>query len=371
MGASAPEYSGEQGRQKFLAFWQERGHPIVETIRRSIRTCFSVGDRVEQSGRPCRALGRELLKTRVTLIELTRRAKHYLGSDGGLDGAQRRLLKNYLRTCVPAYAAVMDGRHPDDAVASPAQDSVQRDSASPDGPLHGSIAFSQEDDGGYAWGIAWSFDSSAGAESEAIGQCREYGGTRCAEAGWFQEACGALAIGGGNGYGTGWGATTAEAERDALAQCRAVNDDCRIEVARCSRSEEAGGSGRTDDDMDAVVGRDPDDAPPSDNSEQACIRWRALWRVTWDGDHMQMAEDGTTKAKAEDLAREQCSFYESLNSDGSVYGCTVDEARCVQPRSHAQQPGPPGEAPDPDDASPSDNSGQACDYWAEPPWDEC
>ena len=49
------------------------------------------------------------------------------------------------------------------------------------GGLHGSIAFSQDDDGAYAWGIAWSFDSSAGAQSEALGQCREYGGTRCAE----------------------------------------------------------------------------------------------------------------------------------------------------------------------------------------------
>ena len=42
------------------------------------------------------------------------------------------------------------------------------------GPLHGSITFSQEADGGYAWGIAWSFDSRAGALSEATDQCREY-----------------------------------------------------------------------------------------------------------------------------------------------------------------------------------------------------
>ena len=113
--------------------------------------------------------------------------------------------------------------------------------------LHGSIVFSQDDDGAYAWGIAWSFDSSAGAQAEALGQCREYGGTRCAEAGWFREACGALAIGDGNGYGTGWGATTGEAERDALAQCRVSNDDCRIELARCAKSEEAGGRGQMDD----------------------------------------------------------------------------------------------------------------------------
>ena len=113
------------------------------------------------------------------------------------------------------------------------------------GPLHGSITFSQEADGGYAWGIAWSFDSRAGALAEATDQCREYGGTGCEEAGWFENACGALAIGDGNGYGTGGGATTAEAERDALRECRAANADCRVEVARCSQSEEAGGRVRT------------------------------------------------------------------------------------------------------------------------------
>ena len=139
------------------------------------------------------------------------------------------------------------------------QDSTSAASdASRTGPLHGSIAFSQDDDGAYAWGIAWSFDGSAGAQAEALGQCREYGGTRCAEAGWFQEACGALAIGDGNGYGTGWGATTGEAERDALAQCRVSNDDCRIEVARGAKSEEAGGSGRQQQE-NMTAGRDAND----------------------------------------------------------------------------------------------------------------
>ena len=130
------------------------------------------------------------------------------------------------------------------------------------GPLHGSIWFSQDDDGAYAWGIAWSFDSSAGAQSEALGQCREYGGTRCAEAGWFQEACGALAIGDDNGYGTGWGATETEAKRDALAQCRVSNDDCRIEVARCAQSEEAGGKGRRQEE-DTAAARAPEEVKPA------------------------------------------------------------------------------------------------------------
>ena len=68
-----------------------------------------------------------------------------------------------------------------------------------EGLQHGSIAFSQEANGGYVWGIAWSFDSFAGARAEALGQCRAHDGTRCSQAGWFREACGALAIGDDNG----------------------------------------------------------------------------------------------------------------------------------------------------------------------------
>ena len=49
------------------------------------------------------------------------------------------------------------------------------------GDLYGSITFSQEDDGGYAWGIAWRFGSSVSATDEAIEQCRREGGTECAE----------------------------------------------------------------------------------------------------------------------------------------------------------------------------------------------
>ena len=130
---------------------------------------------------------------------------------------------------------------PQGGAATPAV--AAADSAQADG-LHGSITFSQEADGGYAWGIAWSFDSRSGALAESIDQCQAYGGSDCAEVGWFSEACGALAVGDGNGYGAGWGDTTAAAERDALSQCRAANSNCRIEVARCSQSQEAGGQGR-------------------------------------------------------------------------------------------------------------------------------
>ena len=258
MGAYASEYSGTQGMRKFLAHWQERGDPIVSTIQRYIRMCRSLADLANESGRRCEDLAMEVHATGVPTNAVTRHAEHYLGPDGGLSGDQRRAVEEYLRTCVTVYAAVLDGRDPDDVVASRRQETPRdpvASSAGP-GPLHGSIAFSQDDDGAYAWGIAWSFDSSAGAEVEALGQCREYGGTRCAEAGWFQEACGALAIGDGNGYGTGWGATTGEAGRDALAQCRVSNDDCRIEVARCAQSEEAGGRGRQQE-ADQALMREP------------------------------------------------------------------------------------------------------------------
>ena len=164
--------------------------------------------------------------------------------------------------------AVMAGSHAQQAGPpgeAPGTDAPSVDVTSGSGPLHGSIAFSQEDDGAYAWGIAWSFDTPSGALAESIDQCQAYGGSDCAEVGWFSEACGALAIGDGNGYGAGWGDSTAEAERDALSQCRAANPNCRIEVARCSQSEQAGGKGRTDEDKSATVVSEQVDLDPSCN----------------------------------------------------------------------------------------------------------
>ena len=53
-GASAGQYAGTQGMREFLADMQEVDAPIVTTISRFITMCRSVGDKVEQSGRPCR-----------------------------------------------------------------------------------------------------------------------------------------------------------------------------------------------------------------------------------------------------------------------------------------------------------------------------
>ena len=137
------------------------------------------------------------------------------------------------------------------------------------GELYGSITFSQEDEGGYAWGIAWRFGSSVSATDEALEQCRLEGGTECAEVGWFQNACGALAIGDENGYGAGWGRTKRQAERDALRRCRADNANCRLEVARCSRSEQAAGAAEM-----------ATESEPADAADSGCDLWLARARLT-------------------------------------------------------------------------------------------
>lgn len=102
------------------------------------------------------------------------------------------------------------------------------------GGLHGSIAFSQLDRGGYAYGIAWNAQGREAARRAALEECRRQdGGSSCHEAGWFANQCGALAIGDQNGYGTGGGETNAKAESSALSNCQAANRNCRVEVSRC------------------------------------------------------------------------------------------------------------------------------------------
>ena len=102
--------------------------------------------------------------------------------------------------------------------------------AAAQGDLHGSIVFSQEADGGYAWGMAWNHNSEVSAMREASVECRNAGGSSCREVGTFTNACGALAIGDDNGYGTGVGDSIAKAENDALARCRSSNSNCRIDA---------------------------------------------------------------------------------------------------------------------------------------------
>ena len=101
---------------------------------------------------------------------------------------------------------------------------------------YGSIAFSQQGGSGYHWGFTWDFESREVARNRSIAGCRSEGGRNCSEIFWFRNTCGALAIGGGNGWGTGGGETTFKAQRGALEKCRAKNRDCRIAVSRCAKA---------------------------------------------------------------------------------------------------------------------------------------
>ena len=124
--------------------------------------------------------------------------------------------------------ALLAAAEAEEAGAAPAADGSDR---------WGSIAFSQEPDGGYAWGMSWSFADRESAANVAMDECRGEGGSACSEAGWFRNTCGALAIGDGNGMGTGGGGTEAEAERTALAECRKVNANCRVAASECSKAD--------------------------------------------------------------------------------------------------------------------------------------
>ena len=76
------------------------------------------------------------------------------------------------------------------------------------------------------------------ARRSAVEECgRRGGGGSCREAGWFRNACGAIAIGDANGYGTGWGENTGEAESSALSRCRSANSNCRVAMSRCVDGE--------------------------------------------------------------------------------------------------------------------------------------
>jgi serine/threonine-protein kinase len=96
---------------------------------------------------------------------------------------------------------------------------------------YGAIYFSQ-DTGVY--GYSWNHVTQADAEDAAYRECRE-SARDCERASWFRNACGALAIADNNGWGSSWGNTIAEAERQSLAKCREYdNTNCRIEISFCS-----------------------------------------------------------------------------------------------------------------------------------------
>ena len=100
--------------------------------------------------------------------------------------------------------------------------------------LYGSVAFSTEPEGGHAWGIAWDGDRQEGTRSTAVAACRDRGGSNCQEQVSFLNGCGALFIGGSNGWGIGTGASRLRAEATAREACESVNLNCRLAVSRCT-----------------------------------------------------------------------------------------------------------------------------------------
>jgi hypothetical protein len=91
----------------------------------------------------------------------------------------------------------------------------------------GAIAFSQSS-GAHGW--SYDFGSRWAAEDAALRQC----GGDCSVVVWFRNACGALAVGGGNAYGTGWSASRHEAEAIALSNCYQHSGSCSIRRWACT-----------------------------------------------------------------------------------------------------------------------------------------
>jgi Domain of unknown function (DUF4189) len=86
---------------------------------------------------------------------------------------------------------------------------------------YGAIAFNQESG---AVGYSYDFQTQAGAERRALSEC----GDDCEVVVWFMNACGALATGDDNGYGTGWAGTRRQAESTALSNCNENSENCSV-----------------------------------------------------------------------------------------------------------------------------------------------
>ena len=99
--------------------------------------------------------------------------------------------------------------------------------------LFGSIYFSQATG---AHGYSLDYDTQYQAEQRALNECLGAGGTDCVRATWFRNACGALAVGDGRGWGSHWGNNRRGAEINALNTCDRNTSGCRIVRWVCTRN---------------------------------------------------------------------------------------------------------------------------------------
>ena len=84
--------------------------------------------------------------------------------------------------------------------------------------------------------VAYNHPSRTAAEDAVLGICRRQA-SDCTAPVWVQNGCVALAVGVTNGFGSGWGATRAAAEQDALNGCRNAVKGCSIRRVACTTSE--------------------------------------------------------------------------------------------------------------------------------------
>lgn len=94
---------------------------------------------------------------------------------------------------------------------------------------YGAISYSSST--GY-YGYSYDYSSKWQAIRTARRKC---GARDCVDALWFRNACGALALAGRGGYGTGWGTTRSRARREALRSCHRYNRSCYIQKVVCTR----------------------------------------------------------------------------------------------------------------------------------------
>lgn len=99
---------------------------------------------------------------------------------------------------------------------------------------YGAVVLGRIYGGETSGGLAWSGHGYDEAGERAREECHERGAAACLIVGYARAACGALAVGAGNGHGAGWGESIESAERTALSACRNPGRTCRIVVSRCA-----------------------------------------------------------------------------------------------------------------------------------------
>jgi len=81
-----------------------------------------------------------------------------------------------------------------------------------------------------AHGYSNDFGTRGGAEERALQEC----GAGCEVVLWFKDACGALAVGAKNVYGTGWASGRRQAENIAMSNCNKNAASCGVRRWVCT-----------------------------------------------------------------------------------------------------------------------------------------